>query len=118
MWEVTDIVRYLASFVAWMILIRMATFLWAYHHKVFVLRKQLVGQVLAPPVVWTYLYHIAVSLVVLGIACGVLYSANQGTPLNPFLLVQIPGLVGLFVAVDRFAHYYVKELEDGVGRLN
>ena len=103
--------RFILEFLCWMVVLRMANFLWVYWRVVMPLRAAISQEdILAPPVRTTFLYHVCVVVIVICVALATLWNMWHHRPHNPFVLPIIPAMAVLYFTVESFRHSYTGRL--------
>lgn len=113
-WDLTNCFRLAAVLIEILLVMQFAFMLSHYWWRIIPLRKEN-GDVLAPPIRWTFAYHIIVALIIASILVSTCQRivfdgrATIGTWINPLLCLA------LWITVRAFTKYYSVDLGDAAG---
>lgn len=110
-WNLPNVFRLLALGAVVICLLSQAMLLSHYWLRVMPLREEIRGnEVVAPPVYWTFGYHLIVGLLVLFVGLGIGQSAVRNAPPTVLTFAAPVLIFGLSVTVHFFVRYYSDSL--------
>lgn len=114
-WDLPNILRAASSLLLLVCVSEILGFLWVYWRKIVPMRQRIAeGRVLAPPVYWTFGYHLLVAGIFLNSAVAriqILAGPHADTVPATLSTYTTPVLAGLLIVVLRkFHHYYYRTL--------
>lgn len=118
-WTFVNIWRCVTIVLICAFVLQMFSMLSHYWHWLMPLRRDLEhergpGAVVAPPVVWTFAYHVLITVTMVVTGIGLAQSTLYANSPTLFTYVAPGLLVAFMVIVNRFLKYYSKNLADGL----
>ena len=112
-WDATNIFRLFTVLAVMAFLFRMVTMMSYYWHRIIPLRKEMDKRVLiAPPIGWTFTYHLLVTAFIGLAGAGMVQAVYNGSPWTIFTFVAPFLIIALTVVVGQFVKYYSQNLNE------
>lgn len=118
-WTFVNIWRCVTITMVVLFVVQMFSMLSHYWHWLMPLRRDLEhergpGAVIAPPVAWTFAYHVAITVTMVVIGIGMAQSTLSNNEPTLFTFMGPVLMAAFMVIVNRFLKYYSKSLSDGL----
>lgn len=114
-WSVVLVLRMLIVVSVMVFLLQMSIMLSHYWWRIMPLRQEmddLDRRLVAPPVGWTFTYHLLVTIILGIVGIGIVQAAYHESQATVFSYIGAPLILTLTFVVNRFTKYYSQVLND------